>query len=450
MTEINGTNMSLTFKVTRQAPELIRPAKATPYESKELSDLDNVIRMQTPLIMLFKNPSKNLNPYVLSGSDPVKVIKDGIAKALVPYYPLAGRLRETREGKLEVECNGEGVLFVEADADVTLDDFGEPIHPPFPCSDELLHDVPGSSGILHSPLALIQVTRLKCGGFIFAIRMNHTMTDGVGLLHFLNAVGEFARGAQHPSISPVWMRHLLNSAPINSSHKRHEDVRSKISESTDTPSPPNDLVNKCFFFGSAEIDSLQQQSVQTSSTFELILAHTWRCRSMALYNDSDQESRVKIAFAMNIRSKYNPPLPKGYYGNVIATPTAQATTTELSENPFHYSVDLVKKAKDIFTEEYLRSLAFRTLEEGRLARDDAKKFDRLLVTDHSRLGLNCLDFGLGQPVYGGHLKGSEFHPNMGYISRFTPCKPFMELGVLVPICLPSSAMKKFVKLISRV
>ncbi|TQD75265.1 hypothetical protein C1H46_039184 [Malus baccata] len=39
------------------------------------------------------------------------------------------------------------------------------------------------------------MTRLKCGGFIFAMRLNRTMFDAIGLAQFLNAVGEIARGA---------------------------------------------------------------------------------------------------------------------------------------------------------------------------------------------------------------------------------------------------------------
>ena len=29
------------------------------------------------------------------------------------------------------------------------------------------------------------VARLKCGGLIFALRLNHTMSDVVGLVHFM-------------------------------------------------------------------------------------------------------------------------------------------------------------------------------------------------------------------------------------------------------------------------
>ncbi|KAJ6360353.1 hypothetical protein OIU77_004376 [Salix suchowensis] len=109
------------------------------------------------------------------------------------------------------ECTGEGILFIEADADVTLEQFGDALQPPFPCFEELLFDVPGSAGVLNCPLILIQVTRLKCGGFLFGLRLNHTMSDGSGLAQFLTAVGEMARGATAPSVPAVWERDVLNA-----------------------------------------------------------------------------------------------------------------------------------------------------------------------------------------------------------------------------------------------
>lgn len=57
----------------------------------------------------------------------------------------------------------------------------------------------------------LQVTRIKCGGFIFGLRLNHTMSDAAGLVQFMSVVAEIARGAESPSIQPVWERHLLNS-----------------------------------------------------------------------------------------------------------------------------------------------------------------------------------------------------------------------------------------------
>jgi hypothetical protein len=49
------------------------------------------------------------------------------------------------------------VLFIEADADVRLEHFGDALQPPFPGLDGLIFDVPGSSEVLGAPLLLFQV-----------------------------------------------------------------------------------------------------------------------------------------------------------------------------------------------------------------------------------------------------------------------------------------------------
>ena len=56
-----------------------------------------------------------------------------------------------------VDCTGDGVVFVEADANVTIDDFGD-IHPPIPSHKELLYDIPGTSNLLNAPLLFVQVS----------------------------------------------------------------------------------------------------------------------------------------------------------------------------------------------------------------------------------------------------------------------------------------------------
>jgi shikimate O-hydroxycinnamoyltransferase len=46
-----------------------------------------------------------------------------MAKALVAFYPLAGRLGFDNDGRLEISCNGEGVRFVVARSSLVAEDF---------------------------------------------------------------------------------------------------------------------------------------------------------------------------------------------------------------------------------------------------------------------------------------------------------------------------------------
>ncbi|XP_057965340.1 alcohol acyl transferase 1 allele GSa-like [Malania oleifera] len=143
---------SVDFSVICREPELVAPAKPTPRKLKPLSDIDDQegFRFQSPLILFYGNSPSAIG-------DPAKVIREALAAALVFYYPLAGRLVEGPNRKLMVDCTGEGVLFIEADADVTLDELGDEIMPPCTKLEELLYNAPGSDGIIGCPLLLFQV-----------------------------------------------------------------------------------------------------------------------------------------------------------------------------------------------------------------------------------------------------------------------------------------------------
>lgn len=145
-----------TFEVNRRTAELLRPAKPTPYELRPLSDIDDQdgLRFQMPLVFIYRNSPS------MEGKDPARIIRGAVAKALVFYYPFAGRLREYATRKLAVECTGEGVVFVEADAGATLQQLGT-LLPPISNFHELLFNVPGSAGVVNCPLMHIQVSVLR-------------------------------------------------------------------------------------------------------------------------------------------------------------------------------------------------------------------------------------------------------------------------------------------------
>ncbi|PRQ19146.1 putative alcohol O-acetyltransferase [Rosa chinensis] len=425
----------LAFQVNCYEPRLITPARPTPHETKMLSDIDNQqgLRFHVPFIMSYKN-----NPsLLLKQNDPVKVIRVALSRALEYYYPLAGRLREVHKKKLMVNCSGEGILFVEANANVTLDELEDAILPPCPFLEDFMFNVPGSDGILGSPLILIQVTRLTCGGFIFALRLNHTMCDAFGLVQFLNAVGEIAQGAEAPSTPPVWERELLSARDPPQISCTHHEFDDTIDHSYLNSAA---TVQRSFCFGPEEIKALKEHlppHLSTcSSTFDLITACMWKCRTISL--EMDPKQIVRLSCAVNARGKHNGLcLPPGYYGNTFAYPAVVSTAERLGNSPLGYAVELVKKSKAKMSEEYLRSVADFDEIKGRppLAMEGMSDF---IVSDNTRTGLGEIDFGWGKPVYAGVAKSIDLISF--YVKNTNKAEQYK---VLVPICLPLSSMERF-------
>ncbi|XP_010557037.1 PREDICTED: (Z)-3-hexen-1-ol acetyltransferase-like [Tarenaya hassleriana] len=431
---------TLSFKVHRRQPELVSPAKPTPREVKLLSDMDDQQgRVRTHLSLIFLYESKDYKSNDNKKRDPVEMIRKALAETLVYYYPFAGRLREGPDQKLVVDCNGEGVMFIEADADVALHEFGDDLLPPFPCLDELLFEVEGSTDILNSPLFHIQVTRLKCGGFIFALRLNHTMVDAVGLTLFLTTIGDMVRGAHAPSVHPVWDRHLLGArVPARVTHAHREyDMRESVAEA--------DNVQGSFFFGPSDISAIRRllhpHQRERATDFETLTSFIWRCRTAALRLHPNTEMRLQCV--VNGRGKLkNPPLPPGYYGNVIVLPVAISTAKELVERPLGFALELVREAKSSATEDYFRSVADFLATTKNWAQPEGETL--WLVSDLRRIGFENVDLGFGKPLYGGLAKaGAKNLPGLSVYERHKNKKG--ETGTAVLICLPAPAMERFEK-----
>ncbi|KAL6642958.1 hypothetical protein ACP70R_021139 [Stipagrostis hirtigluma subsp. patula] len=446
-----SSTAALKFAVRRRPAVLVAPASPTPHELKPLSDIDDqeVLRAHIALILFYRHDPS------MGARDPAPVIRGSVARALVHYYPLAGRLRELGGRKLAVDCTGEGVLFTEADADVRLDHLGDPLLPPFPCIEELVFDVPGSSAVVDAPLLLVQVTRLACGGFVLAVRENHSMADAPGLVQFVAAVAELARGAEAPAVRPVWRRELLRARdpPWRPcfAHREYDDRGAQ-----DTTTPPlddDDAVHRCFFFAPRDVDALRGLLAPgrlraSATTFDLLTGCLWKCRTEALAPDAGEEMRVICV----VNARRGGGIPSGYYGNAFALPVAISTAGELRASPLSYAVGLVKRAKAEVDMEYMRSVADLMAHRGRPCMALVNTF---VLSDLTKAARVDLDFGWGKPAYAGPALGTVTIPGTG--TAFSFFVPFTdasgEEGIVVPMCLPRVAMSRFeeelVKLLQR-
>ncbi|KAK1611652.1 hypothetical protein QYE76_035325 [Lolium multiflorum] len=429
------------FTVRRGEPVLVSPAATTPTETKALSDLDDAegMRFYSSGIHLYRaDPSKQ-------GVDPAAVIREALARALVPYYPLAGRIREEAGRKLVVDCEAQGVMFVDADADLTAADFGDVQSPPFPCFEQFILEattVAGVEPVIDRPLLYIQVTRLKCGGFIFGQRFCHCVVDAPGGMEFEKVICELARGEPGPSVPPAWGREMFMARqPPQPSYPHPEYSEPAGGADRMLSTPASDMARVPFFFGPREIAGLRQRApphMGRSSRFELVAACIWLGRTAALGYGADEE--VRLSFIVNARGRPDVPLPEGFYGNAFAYSVAATTAGELCAGGLGYALELVKKAKSAVTYDYLQSVADLMVLRGRPLFALSRTY---IVSDVSHAGFKSVDFGWGEPVYGGPAKGGE-GPLPGVTNYFSRSKNGKgEEGTVVPICLPKDAMDKF-------
>lgn len=132
-------------------PILICPISPTPKHTLYLSNLDDqkFLRFSIKYLYVFR---KSVN---------TETLKDSLSRALVEYYPLAGRLGRCTEDddhdKLEIDCNGEGAVFAEANMDLSADEFLEFARKPNRCLRKLLYRVE-ARGFLDIPPLVIQVS----------------------------------------------------------------------------------------------------------------------------------------------------------------------------------------------------------------------------------------------------------------------------------------------------
>ncbi|KAD4385926.1 hypothetical protein E3N88_26095 [Mikania micrantha] len=127
---------------------MVRPAAETPSVKLWISSLDLTAPDFHIQLVYFYRRNGDTNFF-----DP-KVMKDSLSRALVAFYPMAGRFERGEDGRIVVDCEGQGALFQEAESDGMIDEFGD--FAPRIEFMELIPVVDYSLGIQSYPLLIVQ------------------------------------------------------------------------------------------------------------------------------------------------------------------------------------------------------------------------------------------------------------------------------------------------------
>ncbi|KAL8456957.1 hypothetical protein ACS0TY_034980 [Phlomoides rotata] len=391
------------MKISVKESTLVAPAAATPSARLWISNLDLVMSSTHMNSVYFYRPSDGPDFFDTAA------LKAALGRALVYFYPLAGRLMKGEDGRLEIDCNADGVLFVAAESDGVLDDLGD--FAPTAEHRLLVPTVDYSKDISTHPLLVAQVTRFRCGGVSLGIGNQHNVVDGSSGLHFVNSWARMARGLDI-TILPFLDRTLLRARDPPRPQFKHIEYEPYI-PCNDTHNPPAEestTIISMFKLTHDQLSTLKStwqregegNKVVSYTSYEMLTAHIWRCvcRARGL-----SPSPTKLYIATDGRSRLRPPLPQGYFGNVIFTTTVFAFSADLQSKPVLYGASKIHDALARMDDNYLKSaLDFLELHTDRKALVRGAHTYRnpnLGVTSWARLPIYDADFGWGRPIFMG-------------------------------------------------
>ncbi|KAL9239635.1 hypothetical protein vseg_013938 [Gypsophila vaccaria] len=343
---------------------IVFPAEPTPRHSLWLSCLDMMQRppeSHTRVLFIYH---QNNNVETNSFFD-VEIMKNALSRVLVPYYPLAGRLKRNEiTNRLEVDCNDEGVLFIEADTGYSLDDLGDGFNPNNNLRRELIPTCDYSKGISSFPLLIVQITRFKCGGVTLGVATNHHTSDGYAHLQFMNAWASQARGDEL-SVVPCHDRVAFfgprDPPRVNFKHLEYQPPLPPLPPKC-LPGETLSTTEHLFKLSEEEVNALKLKAMSQEvlnnhrvSTFKVIAAHVWRtvCKARGLADDQD----VKLYMNTDGRFRLKDPcLPEGYFGNAIFFSCVVAKAGDITREPLSYTIGNIDEAvKRMDNPDYLRS-----------------------------------------------------------------------------------------------
>lgn len=302
--------------------------------------------------------------------------------------------------------------------------------------------------------ACLQVTYFECGGVALGVGMEHHIADGMSGIHFINTWSDFARG-ETLKLEPVIDRSLLRArsppapkyphieyqpppslkpALLNGYTKHHHETPSRYT------------VVELFPFTKEQLAKLKDTAADPGtfySSYVALSAHIWRSVTHARGLGSDQETKLYVA--TDGRGRLHPPLPRGYFGNVIFTSTPVARAGDLTAESLSFAAGKLQAAVKRMDDDYLRS-ALDYLE----CQPDLSKLVRgaahygnpnLGITSWTGLPVYDCDFGWGRAVYMGPA-------HIGYEGLcFVLPSPTKDGSLTLALRLRSDHMNEFRKVV---
>ncbi|KAK7329762.1 hypothetical protein VNO77_23941 [Canavalia gladiata] len=407
--------------VTFKACYTVKPMDPTWSGHVALSEWDQIgIITHLPTIYFYR-PSQN---WLTPDSNIATTLKDSLCRVLVPFYPLAGRLHWIGNGRLELDCNAKGVHFIEAESSSTFNDLGD-----FSPSSEYHHLVPTLDYTLpihELPLVLVQLTRFKCGGICISFTISHAVADGPSALHFISEWARVARGESLQTV-PFFDRKVFRAGepplvppPKSYAHMEFSPPPLLLGQSDNTEERKKNTTVAILKLSKTQVETLKKKANESwhrpsngrgYTRYETVTGHVWRSACKARGHEKDQPTVLGVW--VDSRSRMQPPLPEGYFGNATLVVVATSVAGDLVSKSLGYAASRIREAIEKVTDEYVRSgIEFLKKQEDLTKYQDIHHAvgcdngpfygnPNLGVVSWLTLPIYGIDFGWGKEVYMG-------------------------------------------------
>ncbi|KAJ1254526.1 hypothetical protein BS78_K038400 [Paspalum vaginatum] len=424
---------------------VVAPSKETPGQPLWLSNLDLAVpRTHTPLVYYY--PASAQAGAAAPGMGFLVLLermKTALAMALVPFYPLAGRLSVGADGRPQIDCNGQGALFVVAKADLAGEEIFEHYEPSPEVRRTFVPSAPSNEA--PCPMAMFQVTFLKCGGVVLGTGIHHAVMDGVGAFQFIQTWSGLSRGldvAEACGQLPFHDRSLLRArCPPCPTHDHFVYSRAFLS------GRPRPFVTRVYSVSPDLLADLKSRCGSGASTYCVVTAHLWRCVCVA--RGFARGSDTRLGIPANIRSRVSPPLPRGFFGNAVVRDLVTARVGDVLDSSLGSVAAMVKEAVNHVDDAFVRSVVdYLELEYGngggggthaQASSEQLAPASDLWAVSWLGMSMYDADFGSGEPRF--VAPAQMFGVGTAYM---TPCAD-SEDGIAVLFALEAEYMNSFEK-----
>ncbi|XVF85145.1 hypothetical protein PTKIN_Ptkin17bG0094700 [Pterospermum kingtungense] len=368
--------------------EIVKPSSPTPdgFRRYQLSSLDQLtLQIYNPFVFFYPDMCDTEDNKIKTSDQ----LKKSIARALTYFYPLAGRIMENKQF---VDCNDEGIPFVEARVKCPLSDVTSN---PVPCEiNKLLPFKINEAG--EFPLG-IQFNIFECGGIGIGVCMSHVIGDALSLLTFVNMWAAISRG-ENKLVAPEFVSASLFPPRDLSGYKPR------------LPQTKEKVITKRFVFTASKIEEIRRKYADNTSLenqtrptrIEALSAFIWTRFVTVTGAISRPDKSFTIGHMINLRTRINPPQSEYSFGNLwsftVTYPSIDGTgesyhnlVTEMKDSIKRMDKEFVKKIQDGYN--HMVHSRERT---ASIAKGEIIPF---AFTSLCRFPIYDADFGWGKPIW---------------------------------------------------